>query len=321
MRPPDIWLREDRIARWAVAVLAPIGWIYGASVAFKSRHASPFRPSAKVICVGNVTSGGSGKTPVAIAIASALVARGQSVSFLSRGYGGEVEGPRLVDATRDTARDVGDEPLLLAAIAPTIVARDRRKGAMLADAHQTQVIVMDDGHQNFTLVKDLSLVVVDAASGFGNGRVLPAGPLREPASQALARADAVVLIGDGDPDLCGFTGPALRARIAPAATDLKGRRVVAFAGIGRPAKFFDTLENLGVELAECRAFADHHSYQSHEIAELKALASTRDALLVTTEKDFVRLDAEQRTGIVTLPVSIAFDRPEALGQLLDRIAQ
>ena len=320
MRPPDIWLREDFAARAVVAALAPIGWLYGASVALKHRHASPYRPKARVVCVGNVTAGGSGKTPVAMAVARALIARGTDITFLSRGYGGTSEGPRLVDASRDSAREVGDEPLLLAAVAPTIVSRNRRAGAMLADAHSAQAIVMDDGYQNFSLAKDLSLVVVDAASGFGNGRVLPAGPLREPVEQAVSRADAVVLVGAGNPDLVAFNRPVLRARLAPAATNLKGKRVVAFAGIGRPAKFFDTLERIGADLAECRAFADHHLYSEEEIGALRVLAAANDAVLVTTEKDHVRLGADERTGIETLAVGVDFEAPAQLEQLLDRIS-
>jgi tetraacyldisaccharide 4'-kinase len=179
---------------------------------------------------------------------------------------------------------------------------------------------MDDGHQNFSLAKDLSLVVVDGARGFGNGLVLPAGPLREPMSQGLARADAVIIVGDGTPALPTFEGLVLRAHIGPAATtSWRGQRVVAFAGIGRPEKFFASLNALGAELVETARFADHHFYSANEIGALKAKARTAKALLVTTEKDFVRLSDAEREDIAVLPVSAAIEPIEALDRLLDRI--
>jgi tetraacyldisaccharide 4'-kinase len=176
---------------------------------------------------------------------------------------------------------------------------------------------MDDGFQNFTLAKDLSLVVVDAETGFGNGHVLPAGPLREPIRQGLARADAVVLMGDGTPDLQGFDGPVLRARLVPATqTALQDARVVAFAGIGRPEKFFHTLQALGANVVERHAFADHHAFTSAEIAQLKDAARRLDARLVTTEKDRARLSADAREGVETLGVDAIFEGPEALSRLM-----
>jgi tetraacyldisaccharide 4'-kinase len=319
MRTPEFWSGHDHTARLAMAVLTPVSWAYGASVAWKRDHTWPHRPQAKVVCIGNLTAGGSGKTPVAIAFARALMERGRSPYILSRGYGGRVRGPALVDPARDTFRDVGDEPLMLAAAAPVIVARDRKAGAVLADASGADAIVMDDGHQNFTLAKDLSIVVIDAESGFGNGRILPAGPLREPVAQGLARADAVVLVGNGTPDLKGFAKPVLRVRLVPVdVLGLKGTSAVAFAGIGRPEKFFDTLRGLGADLVEARSFADHHAYSASEIARLKAKA--RGIRLVTTEKDFVRLTPAERDGVNFLPVRAAFDDPAAFTRLLDSIA-
>ncbi len=319
MRPPDLWNKTDSPARFALGALAPLSWLYGASVAWKRDHAHPHRPKAKVICIGNLTVGGTGKTPIAIAAARALAERGANPFILSRGYGGKARGPILVDASQDTAHDVGDEPLLLARAAPVIVARQRMAGADYADAHRAGTIVMDDGHQNFTVAKDLSIVVVDAETGFGNGRVLPAGPLREPIQQGLARADAVVLVGDGAPDLKGFTGPVLRARlVAVDVVGLNGASVVAFAGIGRPDKFFATLRSLGAKLVQTREFADHHAYTASDIARLRA--SARDAMLVTTEKDFVRLSPAEREGMRFLPVRAAFDDAAAFARLLDTVA-
>jgi tetraacyldisaccharide 4'-kinase len=212
--------------------------------------------------------------------------------------------------------------LLLAAAAPVIVARDRKAGAELADKNHADVIVMDDGFQNFTLAKDLSIVVVDAASGFGNGHILPAGPLREPVAQGLARADAVILVGSGSPALPGFSGPVLRALLTPVdVLSLASKRVIAFAGIGRPQKFFETLRALGAQLVEVREYADHYAYSASEIARLKARARSTEAMLVTTEKDYVRLTSQDREDIRFLPVRAAFEKQGDLERLLDRLAE
>jgi tetraacyldisaccharide 4'-kinase len=320
MRAPEFWRRDDAFSRLLTALLTPIGWLYGASVAWRARNTQPFRIEAKVICVGNLTAGGSGKTPVAIAVAQALAAGGLKVMFLSRGYGGRARGPMLVDADVHDAGDVGDEPLLLSREGQVIVARDRHEGAEFADSFAPDVIVMDDGHQNFALAKDLSLVVVDAAGGFGNGRMLPAGPLREPVAQGLKRADAVILVGDGTPPLGAWAGPLLRAHLAPKAGNaFVGRKVVAFAGIAQPEKFLDSLKGCGALLVDSVPFGDHHAYSAAEIARLKAKARANDAGLVTTEKDFVRLTKSEREGIEVLPVEALFDDPSALAALLDRL--
>ncbi len=322
MRAPEFWTRNDTFSRFLAALLTPIGWIYAATVRWKLRHAEPMRPRAKVICVGNLTVGGTGKTPVTGLIADLLVQRGLRVFILSRGYGGRVRHATIVDPEQDGAADVGDEPLILSHTAPVIVAHDRREGAALADKNRADVIVMDDGHQNFLLAKDLSLVVVDAETGFANGCVLPAGPLREPVSEGLARADAVVLVGDGSPQLPGFSRPVLRAHIAPREMpQLKGMRVVAFAGIGRPDKFFQSLRNMGAEIAHTSPYSDHHVYTASEVARLRARARSAGAELITTEKDFVRLTSIERDGILVLSVEAAFDDMAALGTLLDRVGR
>jgi len=310
MRAPEFWQRRGL----AALLLAPLGALYGASVRWKARHAKSYRTTARVICVGNLTAGGSGKTPVALALGARLKARGDRVFFLTRGYGGTEPGPAQVQPGSSAAQ-MGDEALLLARFAPTIVARDRAEGAAHAVAQGATSIVMDDGHQNFVLAKDLSIVVVDGESGFGNGLMIPAGPLRESVAQGLARADAVILMNDGDPDLGDYKGPVLRARLVANGDAFRGRRVFAFAGIGRPGKFLASLEAAGAIVTGTQFFADHHPYRESEIAALKARAG--DAQLVTTEKDLVRLDARDRAGIAVLPVEARFDDEAALDRLLD----
>ncbi|HSC17749.1 MAG TPA: tetraacyldisaccharide 4'-kinase [Rhizomicrobium sp.] len=322
MRSPEFWTGRSPAARIAATALSPLGYLYGATVAIKGAQANPYRSSAKVICVGNLTTGGTGKTPVVRAIAERLIAKGLRVFLLSRGYGGRLTGPVLVDPTQHSAAEVGDEPLMLAATAPAIVARHRAEGARLAENHQADVILMDDGHQNFSLAKDLSLVVIDSAEGFGNGRVLPAGPLREPVKQGLARADGVILMGPHNFSLPHFGSSVLRARIVPQHEgQFAGLRVVAFAGIGQPQKFFATLNAAGAEVIEAFPFADHHRYREHEIHAMRDKALLANATLVTTEKDYVRLPTALRNDINLLRVSAMFDDLAELTRLLDSIVQ
>jgi tetraacyldisaccharide 4'-kinase len=302
MRTPDFWQHKGPLA----LLLSPLGLLYGFSVAWKARTAKPYDCGVPVICVGNLTAGGSGKTPVAIAIAKQLLARNAKVFFLTRGYGGAEAGPLLVN--NQSAAKVGDEALLLAKTAPTIVARDRAAGARLAVAQGAKVIVMDDGHQNFALAKTLSLVVVD---GFDNGLMIPAGPMRETVHQGLARADAVIVMNDAPLD---FAGPLLRARLAADGAELKGQSVFAFAGIGRPEKFIASLKEAGAIVTGREFFPDHHPYSAVEIADLRQEAG--DAALVTTEKDFVRLETADRRGIAVLPVVVIFDQPRLLDSIL-----
>jgi tetraacyldisaccharide 4'-kinase len=311
MRAPDFWQKDGLLG----TLLSPLGALYGLSVALKARYARPFDPGLPVICVGNLTAGGSGKTPIAIAIAGMLRERGHKPWFLTRGYGGTTRGP-AVASRGHSAAVMGDEALLLARTAPTIVARERAAGARLAREKGASLLVMDDGHQNFALRKSLSLVVVDAETGFGNGRQIPAGPLREPVAQGLARADAVVLVGDGGPDLGHFRGPVLRAHLKAEGAALAGKNVFAFAGIGRPEKFVASLEDSGANITGTCFFDDHHPYAEEEILQLKMVAG--DSTLVTTDKDFVRLTTAQREGIRVLTVAAVFDDRAAMERLLDR---
>jgi len=321
MRAPEFWTSDGLAARAWAALLSPLGALYGISIRARQARARPFRPQARVLCVGNLTAGGSGKTPVAMALTRMLAARGHKIVFLSRGYRGRLSGPLQVDRATHSAADVGDEALLLAAVAPTVVARDRARGAALADSLGADVIVMDDGFQNFQLAKDLSFVVVDAETGFGNRRLIPAGPLREPVEQGLQRADAIVLMGDGTPVLPPFRGPIFRAGLRPSSPDrFEGRSVFAMAGIGRPEKFFCTLERMGARVVGTKAFPDHHRYTVLELEALKRIAANADALLVTTAKDFVRIEANRRDGILSVPVHAVFADDPNPGMMLDRFA-
>lgn len=320
MRAPEFWHHDGPLPR----LLAPLSELYAWAAARRLKDSQPLRAAIPVICVGNIVAGGAGKTPVVLALAERLKARGRRVHLLTRGYGGTEAGPRRVDPARHDAARVGDEALLLARAAPTWVARWRPDGAVAATEMGAEVIVMDDGFQNPTLAKDLSLVVVDGGYGFGNGRVIPAGPCREPIAAGLSRADAIVLIGE---DVAGaerwLAGkPVLRARLVPGpeAAALKGRKVVAFAGIGRPAKFFETLEGCGAELVAAHSFPDHHPYVTAQLTRLAEQADAQGAALVTTAKDLVRIPAEWRGRVQVLTVRLAWRDTRALDQLLDRIA-
>jgi tetraacyldisaccharide 4'-kinase len=320
MRTPDFWTNPSFGARALATLLSPLGALYGLSVRVRQAASHPYRSRAKVVCVGNLTAGGTGKTPVALAIGRMLMARGKTIAFLSRGYGGNLDGPVVVDPLHHRAADVGDEPLLLASVATTIVSKDRAAGAKLADSLGVDIIIMDDGFQNFQIAKDLSVVVVNAASGFGNGKLIPAGPLRESVSGGLARADAVVRMGQGDLKL-PFAGPVLYAQAMPVSPDaLKNRAVFAFAGIGHPERFFDLVKRTGANLAGTQTFADHHVFGDAELSVLRFAAEKLGAQIVTTEKDFVRLSPGQRDGIEPVPVQAVFDDEAALAGLLDRIA-
>jgi tetraacyldisaccharide 4'-kinase len=317
VRAPEFW-RHGGIAP---ALLAPCALVYGAAGLLRERATSPWRAPVPVLCVGNLTVGGAGKTPTALALARVLRGWDLHVTFLSRGYGGTTRGPVLVDPAKHDAAAVGDEPLLLAQEAPTWVARDRKDGARMAVADGADVIVMDDGLQNPALKKDLQLVVVDGGYGFGNERVLPAGPLREPLARGLARADAFVVVG---PDKLGLAprlkahAPVLTASLVPdaAAQSLAGRTVYAFAGIGHPDKFFATLDALGARRAASHAFADHHPYSEAEITSLLERAKGDGAIAVTTAKDLVRVPAALRRHVTAVKVELVFDDTAALERLL-----
>ncbi len=316
MRAPGFWRRDG----WVSRLLAPFGGLYGAATARRLRRPG-LRVPATVICCGNVTAGGTGKTIVALAIADILINAGHRPAFISRGYGGRLKTPTRVDPARHTARDVGDEPLLLAARAPCFIGRDRAAVARFAAGFTH--LILDDGLQNPSLVKDISFLVIDGGAGFGNGRMIPAGPLREPVAAAARRVQAAILIGEDEfnaqaqlpPGL-----PVLKATLVPVYgkndDDPRGRRVVGFAGIGRPGKFRASLIEAGAAVAEFIAFPDHHFYTETEISRLQAEAIRFNARLATTRKDLVRLPPAARAGIAVLDVELRFTAPAALANLL-----
>ncbi|MFZ4068558.1 MAG: tetraacyldisaccharide 4'-kinase [Caulobacterales bacterium] len=313
MRAPAFWSgsaegRDSALALQALA--APLSWLYGAVTAAKIAATKPIRVSRPVICIGNVSVGGVGKTPVVRALRDMLTKNGVKPAVLARGHGGRLKGPLLVDAIRHSAEDVGDEPLLHARDGLTFIARDRLAGAHAAIAAGADAIVMDDGFQNPALHKDFSFLVFDAASGLGNGKVLPAGPLREPLANAIARAHAAILIGAG-PSLPLGALPAFGATIEATASAPPGP-LVAFAGIGRPEKFFATLNAHSGEVVEAVPFADHHRFTATDLAFLDKLSAERGARLICTEKDHVRLPPDWRDRVATLSVTARFADPAAV---------
>ncbi len=325
MREPAFWWRPPGLA---ATLLAPAAALYGTVAAGRMARAGA-RASVPVLCVGNFTLGGSGKTPAAIAIAERLKAHGHNTFFLSRGYGGSTVRPARVDEKMHDAADVGDEPLLLARTAPTIVAHDRVAGAELAEELGADAVVMDDGLQNPSLEKSLSIVVVDGRRGIGNGKVFPAGPLRAPLDAQFARAHALLIVGPGSgaANLAAAAAarklPALRARIAPDPTALATlpKRVLAYAGIGDPEKFFDTVAAAGIEAPARRAFPDHHRYTATDQAELVALAEREKLTLLTTEKDLARMAGDEAVADLAarsraLPVRLRFEDESAIDRLL-----
>ncbi|PZQ52126.1 MAG: tetraacyldisaccharide 4'-kinase [Rhodovulum sulfidophilum] len=328
MRAPRFWSNPPRSPGWQARALAPLSWIWAAATARRLAHGGRFRPGVPVICVGNLTVGGTGKTPTTQELVERLIARGRAAHVISRGHGGRLPGPLRVDERKHTAADVGDEPLLLAPFAPVWIGADRAASARAAVAAGAEVLVMDDGFQNGDLAQDLAIVVVDAEYGFGNGRVLPAGPLREPVDAGMARAGLLLAIGPA-PARAAFAtawpevarSPRLEGRLASLVTGMPwgGLRALAFAGIGRPEKFFATLRAEGADVVATHAFDDHAAYDARILARLLAEAKALGARLVTTEKDAARLPPDFRREVLTLPVRLRLEDAAPLDAALARL--
>jgi tetraacyldisaccharide 4'-kinase len=329
MREPAFWYRpRSTLAR----LLMPLGGAYGA-IAAKRMAREGVDAGIPVLCVGNYHLGGAGKTPTVLALVELLREAGEAPIVLSRGYGGKLRGPIKVDCERHAAAEVGDEPLMMSAAVPVVVARDRIAGVALARSQGASVILMDDGFQNPEIAKDAALIVIDSERGLGNACVFPAGPLRAPLAPQLARTDALVVVGDGlaaDPVAAAVAaqgGLVLRAHLSPRQASveaLRDKRVLAFAGIGDPQRFFRTLRGSGIEVVSEKAFADHHDFTDGEIGALTAAATREGLTLVTTEKDFARLRRRELmpTGqdIVPFAVTLRFDEEARLQRFVtDRL--
>lgn len=326
MREPRFWAREvDPRSREAAPLLrlllTPLAWLYAEATHRRLARATPLKIRPIVICVGNLTAGGVGKSPIVAALRAHYLARTDlRVATLSRGYKGKLQGPLMVDPEIHTAEDVGDEPMMLAKSGESWIGADRAATGQEMSNAGVDIIIMDDGHQNPGLHKDYSIVVVDAAAGFGNGYVIPKGPLREPIDEGLARADAIIVMGYGQPPAEIETSalPVFNAVIAAQAKPPE-QPYVAFAGIGRPEKFFDTLKALGADVRDSVPFPDHHRFTDGDLNYLRRLAGDYDATLITTDKDLARLSLDQRTDIISLPIEVVFDRRSDLDRMLANV--
>ena len=324
-RAPAFWYdQRSEFARDIAKALSPLGALYGAITAWRMKQRGA-RVEKPVICVGNFTLGGAGKTPVVMALVRMLQDRGEMPFVVSRGFGGKEKGPLRVDAHQHSAAEVGDEPLEIVRIAPVIVARDRVAGARMAIAQGATIIVLDDGLQNPKLAKDLSIAVIDGDAMFGNGRCFPAGPLRAPLKMQWPHVQAAIAIGGAG--AFDMPKPVHRATLQPdarAVEVLRGAHVLAFAGIGRPEKFFNTLQGFGAHIAQSRVFGDHHDYSDDELLALAAMAAQQSLYPVTTVKDAVRIGG-QRADVIfkgqlgILPVTLEFEQEAAITALLDRV--
>lgn len=309
-------------------LLWPVAFLYQKLYQRRLNTIKPTRGNMPVLCIGNVTAGGAGKTPVCIELAKHLMAKGKKVVFLSRGYKGKLTGPIQVNTAKHSYRDVGDEPLLLAGTAPTVISKKRDKGLALAAYLGADIVIMDDGMQNPTVYKDRSLLVIDGKVGTGNGCTLPAGPLREPLAHALSRVQGVIIMGDDSRNLMESIlqiaphMPVTHAHLEANCNGLYEReKVVAFAGIGRPSKFFETVETLGYDVVHQLPYADHHPYSPSDIDHLRQLAEKHNARLITTAKDKTRLPPAMHDEIHVVDIQVKWKMVTAPKSLLGSLLQ
>lgn len=303
MKTPRFWAYNG----WQAKILMPVAWLYGVITQWRLKLHQPYHAKAKVICVGNITAGGVGKTPVAMAMAEKYLKDGKKVFFVTRGYKGKLKNI-VVDLTKHTPEETGDEARLLATVAPTIITPKRAEGAKLAEQMGADIIIMDDGFQNPGLYKDESWLVFDGEVGIGNGKILPAGPLRETLENGQKRAQHILIMGKDKTDLgacCAL--PVYHGRLEAEPFDLENKRVLAFAGIGHPQKFYRTLQDLGYEVVISHDFADHHAYQPEDIQKLVKEAEEKGLSLVTTEKDYVKLSKADQKQVYVLKVRAVWE--------------
>lgn len=324
--PPFWWTKPD----WRSCALTPVAYVYGTIAGRRLLKAEPPKVAAPVLCIGNFTVGGAGKTPTAIAFAKAAKERGFNPGIVSRGYGGDYKGMHIVDLAHDSARHVGDEPLLLARHAPVALCPDRIKSAQELLQRGCDFIIMDDGFQSARLHPDFSLLVVDSTRGIGNGKVIPAGPLRAPLIDQMRKTDAVLRIGkERNADYllrqaARAARPIFDAQLIPSSqSTVQGRRWLAFAGIGNPDKFYASVREAGGEVIETRSFADHYAYTESDIESLRHRAQQLNAGLITTAKDQVRLTTMQKASktfvreLAVLDIELDFDRKDAVGIIMN----
>jgi len=319
LQTPSFWNDNTLLSQ----ILSPLAWLYGKVVLFKSRNPKSKKVDVPIICVGNIIVGGAGKTPVAIAIAKILLKSGLNVHFLTRGYKGRLAGPIAVDPKIHNFEDVGDEALLLSKISKTWVSHNRYLGAKAASKADAQVIIMDDGLQNSSVFKSLSFLVIDGSYGFGNKKLIPAGPLREKVEHAIKRADAAIIIGEDKKNIADKIGSKIRVIRGKIIVNrkyhsLKNKTCLAFCGIGIPEKFFSTLKNIGVTIKKKYIFPDHHKYSDKTIDGILKTAKTLKAVPVTTEKDFMRLPKKFLMKVKTVPIEIEWEEKRELVKLLER---
>ncbi|MBQ8465956.1 MAG: tetraacyldisaccharide 4'-kinase [Alphaproteobacteria bacterium] len=308
MRTPSFWQKNN----WISKLLTPLGELYALGTRIRLKTKKTHKVKIPVICIGNLTAGGTGKTPTAISLAVLLQNAGLYPNFLSRGYHGTVQNVQ-VNCTTHTPQQVGDEPLLLARIAPTFINADRYQGALMAQHNQAECILMDDGFQNPSLYKDLSFIVIDGTIGFGNGKCIPAGPLREHITDGLKRAQAALIIGDDNFNLStSLNIPCFKGKIIPELPDLQNNRVVAFAGIGRPQKFYTSLNELGIEIVKTFDFPDHHYYSEDELNTVLTEAELLNAEAITTTKDFVKIPPALQSRFKVLEIRMQWEDSEKL---------
>lgn len=315
---PRFWWSSQKFMRH---LLFPFSIIYGYFADRTMKRKNVPSVSMPVLCVGNFTLGGTGKTPVVIALTNTAKRLGLKPGIVSRGYGGKIKHSRCVDLARDKARDVGDEPILLAQHATVAVGTDRIQSAKLLQNEGCNFILMDDGFQSRRMVIDFAVLVIDGLRGLGNGAVFPAGPLRAPLKTQLAYANSLIMIGTGDrsheiPQLAKQADkPLTHARLTPLVKDnVKGKSFLAFAGIGNPEKFFCSIRELQGKVVKTMVYADHHFFTDRDLDDINNAANNNNLFIATTAKDFVRIKGDKKDKLLeklyVFDVEVAFDDPD-----------